>query len=194
MIPATELVDHPGNWRDHSVFQTYALRNLLDGVGVAGALLAYRSPRQGGKYVLLNGHLRRSLAAQDWPVLVLDLTDEEGDLLLLSHDVIPGMATFDHERLNSLIADVAGSVEDGVRQALRAVLTQMGVPEDSRITANSSPIDGKTDWGVSEEKDKVRHALRCPHCFALLYMTGGKEKKLVPGDDPVAEPVAEGGA
>lgn len=166
MVHSSELEEHPGNWRDHQIFQSYALRNLLEGIGIAGALLVYSSPRQGGKYVLLNGHLRRNLAPQMWPVLVVDLTDEEADLLLLTHDVIPGMATFDIDQLNALVGEVVGSVPDGLRQALRAVMTQMGGAEAARETESPGSAGARLDKG------QVRHRLRCPHCYALLLMSG----------------------
>jgi hypothetical protein len=57
---------------------------LLGRVGIADALLARPSPKG---LVLIDGHLRRDLAPDALlPVLVLDLTEAEADLLLASLD------------------------------------------------------------------------------------------------------------
>ena len=68
---AGSLDPHPGNWRNHGKAQVEALRGVLSEVGIAGALLAYRSARNGGKLTVIDGHLRRDAAPQQWPVLVL---------------------------------------------------------------------------------------------------------------------------
>jgi len=38
-----EIADHPLQWRTHSAHQQSALRGVLEEVGIAGALLVYRS-------------------------------------------------------------------------------------------------------------------------------------------------------
>ena len=48
-ISSDELDDHPGNWRDHTDEQVSALLGVLGEVGIADALLAYRSERNGGR-------------------------------------------------------------------------------------------------------------------------------------------------
>ena len=58
-IPAADLTPHPGNWRDHPKAQVETLKGVLAEVGIAGALLAYRSERQGGALVIIDGHLRK---------------------------------------------------------------------------------------------------------------------------------------
>ena len=49
-VSSADLVSHPGNWRDHPKAQAEALKGVLAEVGIAGALLAYRSERQGGHW------------------------------------------------------------------------------------------------------------------------------------------------
>ena len=85
-VNSADLVAHPGNWRDHPAAQAEALKGVLAEVGIAGALLAYRSDRQGGALVVIDGHLRKDAAPQQWPVLVLDVDDAEADYLLATHD------------------------------------------------------------------------------------------------------------
>jgi len=52
-VNSADLVAHPGNWRDHPAAQAEALKGVLSEVGIAGALLAYRSERQGGALILV---------------------------------------------------------------------------------------------------------------------------------------------
>src|SRR5438045_2779521 len=71
-VPAGELLDHAGNPRLHPQAQRDALRGLLEQVGIAGALTAYHSERNGGQLTLVDGHLRKQDYALDWPTLILD--------------------------------------------------------------------------------------------------------------------------
>ena len=64
-VDADNLTAHPGNWREHPAAQAEALKGVLAEVGIAGALLAYRSERQGGALVVIDGHLRKDAAPLD---------------------------------------------------------------------------------------------------------------------------------
>ena len=121
-IHTRDLVAHPGNWREHPKAQADALLGVLKEVGIAGALLAYRSERQGGALVVIDGHLRKDAAPQKWPVLVLDVNDEEADYLLATHDPLAAMATADAVALDALLSSVQ-SGEAGV-QAMLAELAE----------------------------------------------------------------------
>jgi hypothetical protein len=85
-VPARELLDHDGNPRRHPQAQRDALRGVLEQVGIAAALVAYNSERNGSKLTLIDGHLRKADYNLDWPTLILDVTDAETDLLLATHD------------------------------------------------------------------------------------------------------------
>jgi len=91
-IPSDELQDNASNWRVHPYAQQAAISELLEQIGIAGALTAYYSERNDGKLTLIDGHERRGHQA-DWPVVILDVNDDEADLLLLTLDPISGMAT-----------------------------------------------------------------------------------------------------
>ena len=119
-IHTRDLVAHPGNWRDHPKAQADALLGVLKEVGIAGALLAYRSERQGGALVVIDGHLRKDAAPTKWPVLVLDVNDEEADYLLATHDPLAAMATADAGALDALLS----SVQSG-EAAVQAMLSQL---------------------------------------------------------------------
>jgi hypothetical protein len=104
-VPAAELEENDKNWRVHPYAQQRAVAESLDQVGIADALIAYHSKRNGGKLTLIDGHERRGSHEADWPVLILDVTDEEADLLLLTLDPMTGMADTDGEALRSLLAE-----------------------------------------------------------------------------------------
>jgi hypothetical protein len=104
-VPASELMDNERNWRTHPYAQRQALGELLEKVGIAGALLAYESPRNGGKLTLIDGHARKEDHDVDWPTLILDVDDEEADLLLATYDPIAGLADMDPDALTDLLND-----------------------------------------------------------------------------------------
>src|SRR5207302_3500850 len=89
-VPASELRANPGNWRRHPARQRAALRGILRQIGYADALLARRD---GSDLVLIDGHLRQSLDPhQVVPVLVLDVSAKEADLLLATLDPLAALA------------------------------------------------------------------------------------------------------
>jgi hypothetical protein len=84
-VPASALVRNPKNWRRHPKAQADALRGLLTEVGYSDALLARELPD--GRLVLIDGHLRAETTPNSVaPVLVLDVTEEEGEKMLLTLD------------------------------------------------------------------------------------------------------------
>ena len=105
-VNAADLTAHNGNWRAHPAAQAEALKGVLAEVGIAGALLAYRSERQGGALVVIDGHLRKDAAPQQWPVLILDVDDAEADYLLAVVDPLAAMAVADAGALDALLSSV----------------------------------------------------------------------------------------
>jgi DNA modification methylase len=129
-VHTDELADNESNWRTHPNAQREALRGILEAIGIAGALLAYHSERQGGRLTLIDGHLRRSEAPGEWPVLVLDLTDEEADLLLATLDPIAGLAAADREKLAALLDRTATASQNAaVQQLLAQIAKQAGISD-----------------------------------------------------------------
>ena len=57
--------------------------------------------------MLIDGHLRAETTPDlEVPVLILDVTDEEADKLLLTIDPLAAMAESDSERIKALLATV----------------------------------------------------------------------------------------
>jgi hypothetical protein len=103
-----ELHPHPQNWREHPNTQRAALREVLERIGVADVVLAYRSPET-GKLTMIDGHLRRDILAEmpTVPVLILDLTDNEARALLAAHDPIATMAIRNDELYEQLLDEIS---------------------------------------------------------------------------------------
>jgi hypothetical protein len=131
-IAARDLQAHDGNWRTHPQHQQDALRGVLDEVGIAGALLVYRSPAHDGAYVTIDGHLRTALdPAQTWPCLVLDVDDAEAALLLATHDPLAALAEADTDRLRALL-DTVQSGDPAIQAMLSQLAENYGlIPQDS---------------------------------------------------------------
>ncbi len=110
-VPASQLLQNPRNWRKHPQAQSAALKGVLSEVGIADAVLARR--QKDGGLLLLDGHLRvQTLGDQVVPVLVLDVTEAEGDKLLLTLDPLAAMAEADSAALDDLLRSVNTSNED----------------------------------------------------------------------------------
>jgi hypothetical protein len=104
-VKAKDLVPNRKNWRVHPKAQAIALRGLLAEVGYADALLARELPN--GKLQLIDGHLRASTTPGAMvPVLILDVSEDEADKILLTLDPLTSMAESDSERLQALLNDV----------------------------------------------------------------------------------------
>jgi ParB-like chromosome segregation protein Spo0J len=102
-VPASDLRPNPRNWRTHPERQRDALRGALAEVGYADALLAREL--EDGSLELVDGHLRAETTPDAVvPVLVLDVTREEADKILLTLDPLAGLAGVDDERLAELLA------------------------------------------------------------------------------------------
>jgi hypothetical protein len=102
-IPAGELRPNPRNWRTHPENQRNALRGVLADIGYADALLAREL--DDGTLELVDGHLRAETTPDmTVPVLVLDVTQEEADKILLTLDPLADLAGVDQDRLDELLS------------------------------------------------------------------------------------------
>ncbi len=116
-VRASELIPNTKNWRKHPTAQAQALRAMLLDVGYADALIARELPD--GRLELIDGHLRAETTPDSIvPVLVLDVTEEEADKLLLTLDPLAAMAEADNERLKELLESVRPDNE-AVRELLK---------------------------------------------------------------------------
>lgn len=147
-IPASKLVPHPKNHRTHPDQQKRALQGLLEEVGWADALIV-RETKTG--YQIIDGHLRQTLTTEKIPCLVVDLTDDEADLLLATHDHITTLAGRDQGKLDDLLAEMSVKHPD-VQSLLDdlATKTQDYLLDDGKEFDESCADDVET--------------MTCPHC------------------------------
>jgi hypothetical protein len=109
-VKAKNLLPNPKNWRVHSKIQVAALRGLLSEVGYSDALIARELPD--GRLELIDGHLRAETTPDAIvPVLVLDVTEQEADRLLLTLDPLAAMAEADTGRIQALLETVRSDDE-----------------------------------------------------------------------------------
>jgi len=122
----SDLVPNEKNWREHGPEQTAALRAVLNEIGMAGELLAYKSERNGGKLTLINGHKRSSdFPGELWDVAITDLSDVEADKLLAVLDPIGGMGGTDPAKMVALCAEIDAETEE-----LQALIDLLGAEAD----------------------------------------------------------------
>lgn len=142
-VRACDLLPNPKNWRTHPTKQADALRGVLSEVGWADAVLA-RETEHG--LMLIDGHLRAEVAPEaEVPVLVLDVTEDEADKILLTHDPLTGMANTDSDKLDSLMR----TVQTG-NEALAEMITDL-----SGLLDNSSRSDVVEDQSPEPPEEPV---------------------------------------
>lgn len=119
-VPANTLRPNPKNWRRHPESQLNAIRAVLQEIGFAGAELVREL--DDGSLELIDGHARALIAGNAIvPVLVLDLTEDEADKLLLTYDPLSAMAESDDDALNLLLSSV-----DSDSASIKTLLDSLG--------------------------------------------------------------------
>lgn len=163
-IPANELLPNPKNWRQHPEQQANAMRGILSEIGIADACLGMETE---DGVMLIDGHLRADLASdQKLPVLILDVTKEEADKILATHDVVTELAEVDEEK----VADLLDAIEVESDELAQMLSDYFGdAPEDHDINDNDEiPDDPKAEllkkWKVEVGQLWVidgRHRIAC---------------------------------
>jgi hypothetical protein len=172
-VRASELRPSPQNWRTHPARQRDALKGLLAEIGYAGALLARETPNG---LELIDGHLRAETTPDSLvPVLVLDVTEEEGRKLLATLDPIGAMATADGAKLDALLRSVASTNEpltsllaDLAGSATTAILAEAAAPLEAEPEAEgeAEPESATSDYRTVPfvltvpQEQTLRQALR----------------------------------
>lgn len=181
-VKASDLVPNPRNWRTHPQGQQDALRGILAEVGYADALLVREC--EDGTLMIVDGHLRADTTpTQKVPVLVLDVSEEEADKLLVSLDPLAAMADANQQKLGELLHDV-GTDNPAVQAMLDDLAAKNGVDlfGDASDTADTEPQTDRAEelrelWATNEGQ---------------LWAIPGKagEHRLLCGDSTKAEDVA----
>ncbi len=162
-VPASELVPNPANWRKHSPAQKAALRGVLKQVGFAGAELVRELPD--GRLMLIDGHLRADICGDAAiPVLVLDVTESEADVILATFDPLGAMAEADAAQLDKLLRSVQTDDE-----ALSKMLAELAKENGLYLDDIEQP-DAPEDFKEVDEDIETDHT--CPKCG--YKWSGGK--------------------
>ena len=169
-----QLLANPRNWRIHPTRQQEAVTGILDQVGWVQRVVVNR--RTG---FLVDGHMRVSLALSreepTIPVVYVDLTPEEEELILASLDPSGDMAVKDVDKLRELVDSieipVEGTLRDMLDESLLDAMKSIGADEKSEADEETDDDDSKEraatpdGWVVfqvsmpSEDRDIVLGAL-----------------------------------
>ena len=110
-----QILFNPHNWRIHPKPQQEALQEVLEKVGWVQQVIINR--RTGH---LVDGHMRVQLADRNGekkiPVLYVDLSEEEENIILATLDPISAMAAADKRKLNELLSELKENEEQVVKQ------------------------------------------------------------------------------
>lgn len=160
-VPARDLRPNPKNWRTHPTAQADALRGVLAEIGFADAAIARELPD--GSLMLLDGHLRVETAGEaEIPVLVVDVSEEEADKILVTLDPLAAMATTNAERLDDLLQSVQTD-SDAVHQMLAATAAAAGIfPIGAEDAAGDD--DAEPPGEFKEVDEEIETAHECPKC------------------------------
>jgi hypothetical protein len=151
-IEADSLSDNPGNWRRHPAKQLDALRDVLDEVGWAGALLFNERTSR-----LIDGHARKQVAAgKKVPVLVGNWSEEQERLILATLDPLANLAVADQDALRSLL-EAVHCESDAVQQMLSELIE----------TQSDDPITAEAD----DQSDQI------PEQFQILITCGTEQQQ-----------------
>jgi hypothetical protein len=155
MVPASELLPNPKNWRTHPEAQKNALRGVLAEVGIADACLARELPD--GSLMLIDGHLRaETITDAKVPVLILDVTEAEADKILATLDPLAAMADSDAAKLDVLLRNVDTGSE-ALQQMLASTATQAGLYGTGGGAEDVEPVEAKQ---ADTDRDYVASVIR----------------------------------
>lgn len=164
-IPADKLRPNPRNWRTHPKHQREALSAVLAEIGFADCVLVRETD---AGYELIDGHLRLDLMKDHKvPALILDVTREEADKILLTLDPLAGMAGVDKDALS----DLAASVETGssaIQSLIDSLKKDAGIKDNGTEANDPEPQIDKAEelrvkWGVERGQlwEIGRHRILC---------------------------------
>lgn len=189
-----QLLANPKNWRKHTRQQKAAMLDLLKTVGWVQRVIVNK--RTGN---MVDGHMRVELAMEQSlpavPVVYIDVSQEEEDLLLATLDPLGDLAETDAEKLEELLKELD---PDGV--ALKAILAdleaQLGIGEeeeeddDEVLLDQAIQIEPPREYVMilCEDEGEFQELRRV---FELKLVRRGGYKKGSPFDDNGIERVVK---
>lgn len=139
-IQASALRANPKNWRRHPDEQVAAMTSMLGRIGITDALIGRDTP---GGVELLDGHMRQNIAGDDTvPVLILDLTDQEAELMLATFDPLGDLALMDAEALRALLEHADVDDEDAFLRKMMADINDELATEVETTGGKAKEVEG----------------------------------------------------
>ncbi len=186
--PPEQLLANPANWRTHPREQQAALAGALAEVGWVGQVLVNRTTGH-----VVDGHLRVELAISraepSVPVLYVELTEAEEQLVLATLDPLAAMATAEKDALALLLAGL--ETEDAALARMLAELADshgihrptLGDPDDIPPLPDDADVYVKPGelWVLGD------HRLLCADATdpaAVARLLDGAEPTLLATDPP----------
>lgn len=167
-VRADQLVPHPKNWRRHGPQQRAALKGLLSELGIVDAVIVRELPD--GRLQLIDGHLRaETIKSELIPAIVLDVTEEEAEKILLTLDPLGAMADTDSDRARELLSTVRTD-DAGVAELLAsfAVLNDLdnglGVQDPEPQADRAAEFQQKWQTAPGQLWEVGPHRLGCGDC------------------------------
>jgi hypothetical protein len=158
-VPAHQLRPHSRTWRQHPPRQRAAVRGLLAELGYCDALLARELPD--GSLMLIDGHLRREITPEtEVPVLVLDVSEQEADKLVLTLDPLAGLAEANPQALQALLERVQTSTA-----VVTELLNEMAGTDQIDFPTAPEPVPAPVppeEFAAYDEDLETQY--RCPKC------------------------------
>jgi hypothetical protein len=147
-----QLLANPSNWRIHTHEQENALATVLDKVGWVTRIIVNRNTGH-----VVDGHLRVAMAISKGeakvPVLYVDLSEEEENLILATLDPLSAMAGTDNEKLESLLRETPNMGAE-----IDSLLAQIGA-DKGIMPPDFLPVDAESQ-GRLDQKSPIT----CPAC------------------------------
>jgi site-specific DNA-methyltransferase (adenine-specific) len=195
-VRASELVPHPKNWRRHSRAQAEVLKGLLAEIGYAGALLAREL--SDGRLMTIDGHLRAETTPDmEVPVLILDVTEEEADKILLTLDPVAAMAEGDQAAVEALLETVRTDslAVASLFERIAGETAWLALNDPQQVVEVPARIDKAAElrvkWGTAPGQawQAGPHKLVCGDCrdkavVGRLWRDGSRKIRLVWSDPP----------
>jgi hypothetical protein len=173
-----QLLANPRNWRVHPKGQQTALATALSEVGWAAPVIV--NQRTGH---VVDGHLRIGLALSrgepEVPVVYVDLSEAEEQVVLATLDPIAGMAITDVSAHAGLLADLeAGGAFESLIAAVSGQMTSSApdrLPSQDQIDARAADLEGRFAGGDSSAVVEVT----CPECGHDFAVGGGEIERAI---------------
>jgi DNA modification methylase len=193
-VRARDLKPNPKNWRKHPRAQAAALRGLLTEIGYADALLVREL--SDGSLMIIDGHLRAETTPDSIvPVLILDVTEEEAEKLLLTLDPLAALAESDVERMTALLKTVktdSEPVQELLRRTAGNCIWETIHPRNLDEAAISSEADElQKKWGTEagQRWQIGQHRVTCadstdPAMVGRLWEDDAQSFRMIWSDPP----------